>query len=239
MTGPDTEPIGSQPTVIAPQSMYEFIEMSSEEIEAETELYGGLAHAVRRLADASVRTTVDEDVVRRATADLNEIADRLEASRIDGSFGVSITTSGHGRTYGNAVVGLRNPIAAPLQVAHDPSGRASASFRLGAVYEGPPGLVHGGVTALILDQICGEAASAGGAPGMTGTLNIRYQKGTPLGDCSAEAWIERREGFKTFVTGVMRNGQGEDTVVAEGIFILPRWAREKQASGDDAPTAFE
>ena len=37
-----------------------------------------------------------------------------------------------------------------------------------------------------------------------------------------------------------RSGRtGEDTVVAEGIFILPRWAREKQASGDDAPTAFE
>ncbi|RYE77282.1 MAG: PaaI family thioesterase [Myxococcales bacterium] len=209
--------------------------MSEAEIAAELALYGGLADAVRRLCDASVRTTVDETTVTEVTAVLNAAADRLEADRLDGSFGVSITTSGHGRTYGNAVVGVRNPVAVPLTITQHAEGRATAEFRLGATYEGPPGLVHGGVTALILDQLCGEAAAAGGAPGMTGTLNIRYRKGTPLGDCSAEAWIDRREGVKTFVKGVMRDNEGQDTVEAEGIFILPRWAREANAS----PKSFE
>jgi hypothetical protein len=41
--------------------------------------------------------------------------------------------------------------------------------------------VHGGVSAMILDQMLGEAAGAGGKPGMTGTLTLRYRQATPLG----------------------------------------------------------
>ena len=58
--------------------------------------------------------------------------------------------------------------------------------------------MHGGVAALILDQVLGEAAGAGGKPGMTGTLTLRYRQGTPLGDLRGEAWIDRVEGIKTF-----------------------------------------
>lgn len=224
---------------LRPHSTYDFIEMSDAQLAHEKELYGGLAGAVRRLAQASVRTTVDEEMIRKATAAVDILAEQLEESQIDGSFGVSITTSGVGRTYGNAVVGLRNPIAVPLQIKHSDEGRAWADFHLNALYEGPPGLVHGGVSALILDQVFGEAAAAGGSPGMTGTLTLRYNQGTPLGDCSAEAWIDRREGVKTFVKGAMRNADGEDTVTAEGVFILPRWARKQQDEGGPAPKAFE
>ena len=68
-------------------------------------------------------------------------------------------------------------------IEHDPSanGDVWSDFHLGAAYEGPPGLVHGGVSAMILDQILGEAAGAGGKPGMTGTLTLTYRQGTPLG----------------------------------------------------------
>jgi acyl-coenzyme A thioesterase PaaI-like protein len=114
----------------------------------------------------------------------------------------------------------------PLHIERSDEGRAWASFRLGAVYEGPPGMVHGGVSALLLDQLLGEAAAAGGAPGMTGTLTLRYRRPTPLGEVSGEAWIERVDGIKTIVRGELRNAEGETSVEAEGIFILPRWARE-------------
>ncbi len=70
--------------------------------------------------------------------------------------------------------------------------------------------MHGGVVALVLDQVFGEAAAAGGSPGMTGTLTLRYQRNTPLGDaCSAEAWVDRVEGVKTIVKGEMRDADGE------------------------------
>jgi hypothetical protein len=74
---------------------------------------------------------------------------------------------------------------------------------------------------------------------MTGTLHLRYERHTPLGDCSGEAWIERVEGVKTIVKGELRRADGETTVRAEGIFILPRWAREALAENNQKPPRFE
>ena len=108
----------------------------------------------------------------------------------------------------------------------DPTGRASADFHLGAAYEGPPGLVHGGVAALVLDQMLGEAAGAGGKPGMTGTLTLRYRRGTPLGDLRCEALDRPGRGHQDLRQGRRSATPTGVTVEAEGVFILPRWARE-------------
>ena len=219
---------------------YEVLDLSDEEVEAEAAVYGGLTDAVRRLNEATLRTTVDHETVEEVRRQVEELAARLEKSMIPGSFGVSFTKGGRVRGYGNAVVGLRNPLAVPLKIVQDrEAGRATAEFELNALYEGPPGQVHGGVVALVLDQVFGEAAAAGGSPGMTGTLKLRYQKNTPLGPCSAAAWVDRRDGVKTIVKGELRRADGTVTVTAEGIFILPRWAREELAKRADAPRQFE
>ena len=200
-------------------------DVPDDEIARQEKLYGPLAQAVRELADASIRTEVDDADVEAATAEVEAITARLRARQADGPYGVRFNASGHGRAWGNAVVGLRNPVAPPVEVERDPAGRAWADFHLGAAYEGPPGLVHGGVSALILDQLLGEAAGAGGKPGMTGTLTLRYRRGTPLGRLRAEAHIDRVEGVKTFAVGTISDADGV-TVEAEGVFILPKWARE-------------
>jgi acyl-coenzyme A thioesterase PaaI-like protein len=219
---------------------YEVLDLSDQEVEAEAAVYGGLTDAVRRLNEATLRTTVDHEAVEELRRQVEELAARLEKSAIDGSFGVSFTRSGRVRGYGNAVVGLRNPIAVPLTVVQDrTAGRATAEFELNALYEGPPGQVHGGVAALVLDQVFGEAAAAGGTPGMTGTLTLRYHLNTPLGACSAAAWVDRREGVKTIVKGELRRADGTVTVTGEGIFILPRWAREEMAKNGEAPPQYE
>lgn len=127
----------------------------------------------------------------------------------------------------------------PLDVRRSPEGTASAEFHLGAAYEGPPSLVHGGVSALILDQLLGEAAAAGGAPGMTGRLTLTYRRPTPLGDLTAAAWIHEVDGHKTTVKGHILGPDGEPTVEADGLFILPRWAREAMAAAKAREHAFE
>lgn len=218
---------------------YTVVEMTAEELEEERLVFGGLAASVRALADASLRTTVPADVVTEVQAEIDRLTARLRKEQIPGHFGVSLSTQGTVRGYGNAVVGLRNPIAPPLEMQRSEDGRAWASFHLGALYEGPPGMVHGGVAALVLDQVLGEAAAAGGSPGMTGTLNLRYLHNTPLGDCSAEGWIDRVEGVKTFAHAELRRADGETTVRAEGVFILPRWAREAIDRHDRKPPRFE
>jgi len=128
--------------------------------------------------------------------------------------------------WGNPVTGFRNAIAPPLVMHEDPDRLWWSEFELGEAYQGPPGWVHGGVLALVLDQLLGEAASDGlTKPLFTGTITLRYLRGTPLGKLRAEAAIERTDGHKTFVSGHMYDADGK-TVEAEGIFIKPQWARD-------------
>lgn len=219
---------------------YRTVEMSDEEFAREQAMYGGLTQALRRLNEVTLRTTVSPEAVAAAQRQIEEVTARLEAEMIPANFGVVVTTNGHVRGYGNAVVGLRNPLAPPLTIVQDHvKGGASSEFFLNALYEGPPGMVHGGVVALVLDQIFGEAAAAGGTPGMTGTLSLRYQKPTRLGACSASAWVDSSAGIKTIVKGEMRDADGEVTVTAEGLFILPRWAREQLEASGEAPPQYE
>ena len=97
---------------------------------------------------------------------------------------------------------------------------------LGAAYEGPPGTVHGGISALVLDHLLGEAASGGlTKPRFTGTITVRYLRGTPLGPLHAEAHIDRTEGHKTYARGFISDADGR-SVEAEGVFITPAWARD-------------
>ena len=215
-------------------SDYVHEDVAPEEIERQLAVYGPLAQSIRELADASIRTEVDDDEVRAAQAEVEAITARLRRRQLPGSYGVRFSSSGTSRAWGNAVVGARNPVAPPVEVKTDPSGRAWADFRLGAAYEGPPALVHGGVSALILDQLLGEAAGAGGKPGMTGTLTLRYRRATPLGALRGEAHVDRVDGIKTYAVGHIADAEGV-CVEAEGVFILPRWARADRA----APTKYE
>ena len=149
----------------------------------------------------------------------------LRAKQLAGPFGVRFTTDGQGQPWGNPVIGIRNPIAPPVTI-HRADGRAWAEFDLGAAYEGPPNHVHGGISALILDHILGEVASHGlSKPLFTGTITLRYLRGTPLGRLRSDAWIERVDGIKTFARGTISDSGGP-TVEADGVFIQPVWARE-------------
>ncbi|WP_114424115.1 PaaI family thioesterase [Nocardioides houyundeii] len=216
---------------------YHHEDLAADEQAGQLALYTPFTQSVRELVDATLRTTVDDEEIRRAQAEIEAITARLRNRQIEGSFGVRYSSDGSTRPWGNAVVGVRNPIAPPLDFVRDPAGRATAHFRLGAAYEGPPGLTHGGVSALILDQALGEACGAGGRPGMTGGLTIRYLRPAPLGDLTCEGWIDRTEGYKTYAKGTISDSGGP-CVEAEGIFIVPKWARELFDS-QERPDRFE
>jgi acyl-coenzyme A thioesterase PaaI-like protein len=199
--------------------------ISSEEVERLRAVYGPLAESVRELIDATVRTEMDADAVAAAQAEIDSAAARLRQKQTDGSFGVRYLASGERMAWGNAVIGLRNPIAPPVEIRHDATGKSVCDFDLGAAYEGPPGHVHGGVAALVLDHLLGEAASDGINPRLTGTISFRYVRATRLGRLHAEATTTHTEGVKTYAVGHLADDEGI-TVEAEGVFIQPRWARD-------------
>jgi acyl-coenzyme A thioesterase PaaI-like protein len=198
--------------------------LSAAELDRVKTLYAPLTQAVRDLIDATIWTQVDDDVVEHARTAIEAVTRSLrEKTR---PAGMSYLIDGHPLPLGNAAIGLCNPIAPPMVVHHEDDGRCWSEFVLGSAYEGPPTLVHGGVSALVLDHILGEAASQGMTkPRFTGTITVKYLRGTPLGPLHAEAFLDRTEGVKTFARGFISDVEGI-TVEAEGVFIQPAWARE-------------
>ncbi|MGZ4526592.1 MAG: PaaI family thioesterase [Mycobacterium sp.] len=185
-------------------------------------VYAPLAQSIRRLIDISIRTEAEPAAVAAAQAKIDAAAAELSETAQPGPVGVRHAPDGQTIAWGNAVVGVRNPVAPPLVIQRDPDGLVWSEFILGAAYEGPPGHVHGGVCALVLDHVLGATAHQPGRPAYTGTLTLRYRRRTALErPLRAQAHVERTEGVKTFAVGHLADEDGV-TVEAEGIFIHPR-----------------
>ena len=203
---------------------FSFDEISAAEHDRLQSMYAPLTQAVRDLIQAGIRSGADEATIREAQTVIEAVVEKLGGTGERDQ--VRLAVNGRPVVWGNPVTGFRNAVAPPLVMHEDPDGLWWSEFELGEAYQGPPGLVHGGVLALVLDQLLGEAASDGlTKPLFTGTITLRYLRGTPLGKLRAEAAIERTDGYKTFVSGHMSDSEGK-TVEAEGIFIKPAWARD-------------
>jgi len=200
--------------------------MTAEEHDRLAAIYGPLTDDVRQLIQAALRTDADHVSIEVARAAIRTATDALHSKQRDEAQVVRYSVGGRPVVWSNAVIGLRNAVAPPLTIQHDDdASRCWSEFTLNGAYEGPPGWVHGGVCALVLDHVLGEAASAGlTKPLFTGTLTLRFVRGTPLGRLRADAAVERTEGVKSFVSGNLSDADGV-TVEAEGIFITPSWAR--------------
>jgi hypothetical protein len=185
-----------------------------------------LAQALRSLTDVLVTSTPSIE-------DMNEIAERLElqarqfakAPRLYGQLAFQ-ADGRHGKRGEvnhelNAVAGWSNPLAPGLNMWIE-GDRAYGTVTCGWAYEGPPGHIHGGFVAAILDQFLGMAQMVGRQPGMTGKLEVRYHRPSPLNvELTLEARLEKVEGRKTLVLGEMRNGE-QVTATCEALFIRPR-----------------
>jgi uncharacterized protein (TIGR00369 family) len=68
-----------------------------------------------------------------------------------------------------------------MVASQTPDGRAEGRVTLGKPHEGPPGLVHGGVVATLLDHVLARSARAAGHGGLTATLTITYRRPVHLG----------------------------------------------------------
>jgi acyl-coenzyme A thioesterase PaaI-like protein len=119
------------------------------------------------------------------------------------------------------VIGPLNPIAPAVSFNFD-GEEMSAEHIFDAPYNGPPTAVHGGVIALVFDELLGTLGALRDIGGFTGTLTVRYLALTPIGKrIRMRSWIDRREGRKCFIKGTMHNGD-RLCAEAEGIFIRPK-----------------
>ncbi len=188
-----------------------------------------LGAALRALVDASVRTALPAAALRAAAEDALALADRLAiATRPDGQLPQLDDVLVFRRVY-NPVSGVGSPLAPPLDLRlaspDDPAEGTVGSAVLGLAYEGPPGYAHGGMSALLLDQLLGATAIAAGLWGMTVRLETDYRAPVPLRmPLELRARVVEDAGRRTVVTGTIATAADPATVLVEGrgVFVMPR-----------------
>ncbi|MCB1039682.1 MAG: PaaI family thioesterase [Acidimicrobiales bacterium] len=201
-----------------------------------------LADAARALVDRLVATDAPDEVIAAATAEVRSAADRFEGFHQGSLYGFSEMANAGKREdplYDHSpLIGIANPLAPPMSIREE-ADTIVAEVTFGQAYEGPPGCVHGGYIAAAFDELLGATQSLSGAPGMTGTLTIRYESPTPLQQPlrfeGRLAGVERR---KIFTEGACYAGD-RLTATAKGTFISMQPGQfldllaEREARADD------
>ncbi|GIE94319.1 thioesterase [Paractinoplanes rishiriensis] len=133
----------------------------------------------------------------------------------------------------NPVTGTGSALAPPMRIAEE-DGVAVGRCTLGMAYEGPPTYAHGGVSAMLLDQMLGYAVSASGNPGMTVQLDTAYRKPVPLlTELRLTAEVTAVEGRRVTATGWITTVAEPDEVLAEavGTFVALRADQARRLFG--------
>jgi len=216
--------------------------MSEEEPDFEA-LQGAVA-GVRQLVSHLRKTTAPRDLLREVENEVAALNRRLEAYDHEGPYGqrrLVMSDFDHTRDTDipaeffpySPVIGPLNAIAPPIEFDFD-GEEIHAEHVFDAPYNGPPTAVHGGIIALVFDELLGSLGALRDIGGFTGTLSIRYHSLTPIGEpVRMRSWIDRREGRKAFIMGTMHHGS-RLCAVAEGIFIRPKISMLEHAMATSA-----
>lgn len=115
------------------------------------------------------------------------------------------------------VSGSENPLGLGLEIRRDGEA-AVARMRLGPTYMGPPGRVHGGVLAAILDDLTRANLLVLGVPAFTARLEVNFRAAAPIGALLVfRSQLERRDRRKIHVALEVRDDGG---LVADGNALL-------------------
>ena len=172
-------------------------------------------------------TTVPAAEVRAAAELVRQVTERLAVARRPASQLPALDDVATGRR-------VFSPVDRRGQRAGPAAGRPPApatgvvgEATLGVAYEGPPGFVHGGMSALLMDQVLGAAAAAAGLWGMTAHLELDYRGAAAAGDDAGAA----RPGWPRTTGRKSRHHRhhrrwpttpDQVLVEARGVFVLPR-----------------
>jgi acyl-coenzyme A thioesterase PaaI-like protein len=182
-----------------------------------------LAAAARALNEKLVSSDINPELAAALTQKIDALTAELsQAQQVDGL--IDMAKRGERGTIDDVMgelvsVGGRSHPCSPELLWQEASNRISGTVRFSQAFEGPPGHVHGGWVAGVLDHLMGMTHVRTGYPGMTGGLSVRYLKPTPLNqviEVSAEA--TELDAKRTEVKAAMRFGD-TTTATAEAIFV--------------------
>jgi len=192
-----------------------------------------LGSALRELVDASVTTTVGTAELRAAADTARQVTARLAAHRRHRDQLPVLDDPVQFRRVYNPVSGVGSALAPPLSIRRVDGG-VVAEATLGLAYEGPPSYVHGGISALLMDQLLGSAAIAAGLWGMTAHLALDYRRPVPLETALVfRAGVAENAGRKVVITGTIALAEAPERALVEarGVFVTPRPERSAEDFG--------
>jgi acyl-coenzyme A thioesterase PaaI-like protein len=179
--------------------------------------------------DAAVLTSADDDLLVAVTADIESLATRLEGA--DGGLLKDAMPwpepdrVRRGDRAHNPVIGVANPLSPPMPIQVLDDGSVVSEITMRPIHEGPPGAVHGGWVASLLDQLLGIANTVANIGGMTAELTIRYRRATPYGvPLTIRARTDSVDGRRIYASGEI-TADGVVTAEATGLFMRPSDAR--------------
>ncbi|WP_369199668.1 PaaI family thioesterase [Streptomyces sp. PU-14G] len=184
--------------------------------------------AARRVVDALLRAgdLTDADMAGVAKQ-LHAVADGLQDHAPAREERMVDMWRGDGITRHDPVTGPENALAPPLHLTGNDDGSVAGTLTLGLPYQGPPGCVHGGVSALLLDHTLGVANHWAGLVGMTAELTVRYHRPAPLFEPLTVSGRQLTvDGRKIRTVGAIAAG-GRECVTTEGLFIATQVPRPR------------
>ncbi len=142
-----------------------------------------LAEAVRRLSDAVAATGVGAAELAAAETEIRRAVDIVETLVDDDPYSGLMQPRGESDPATilplSPIVGAFSPVRPEVHMQLVEGG-VSGSARLERKHVGPPGYAHGGIGALIADQLVALVPVALGVRGVTRSLSVRYRRPLPL-----------------------------------------------------------
>ena len=141
-----------------------------------------VAGALRRVADLVLALESDDADVDQLLADL-ERAETALAAKVPAELTprVGPAVDGDGRVYVDHArhVGAFNPAFPEYEITVD-GDLAEGTVNFPLVFEGPPGIVHGGFLAVLFDQVVQHHNCDVGVAGKTTSLRLGFRRPAPL-----------------------------------------------------------
>ncbi len=120
------------------------------------------------------------------------------------------------------VCGLTNPFGLQLRFDITAPGEVTTYYTVPEKYQGFPGIVHGGVVAAMLDEVCGRVHMGIDPPRFmyTATLEVRYRKNVPIGQPLRIVGKAIRSKSRTATAmGIIYGPQGDILADADALLV--------------------
>ena len=103
-------------------------------------------------------------------------------------------------------------------------------------FEGPPGLLHGGIIATLLDEAMSKSVRVRGLTAMTRQIEIEYLRPVPSAtEISIVGRLVRSEGRKHWTEAQILNEKSKVLATAKGLFVEVRASRMTTGRPEDRP----